>query len=608
MNLFEKLETIKLRFLDELDEIQKKEFSFDPNLSIDEYIDIVKDMDFDIEDLKDLIDRKIDAIRKKAYKKAAKKDFQSNVIVTFEEDFRLIIIRDYVNSLIQKNNAIIKEETRPVRNKIRNIDKIVSMLNEPYKNIKKESVFYRLKDLNLEESEYKEFDKLINDYLEEKNNKELELSKKLNSLIEEKKKAEIKEDEIIVQDEPHDKLSINNIDKIEDVIDKYDNLLPFFLNTDSIKNVFNYNEIKQVIDLNYNELDSEMYYNAFISILYLIDKSSNDVEVLNFKKDLIILSKKYERALKLKDLSNNIKLIWKTKTVDDFLAKKLFDIQDSVEKYINSNINDDSIDSFIENIKINIYKEFNNIDNIESIKGKNFIKSFILFDSQVNEDGELVPYIISDLDSNNRRNLIDDSIDKNKLFTNGYIDFNELINDLMIYGKPSTVIDNNEYISKLIRPVYKRFSKYDPVTTNHDNTTGMIRMRPNISSYVRFIDEKIVLLPNTRKFIQVKELLENKFDNLEIDSNKPFNLYINVLTSFKKKDDSIYITCINRQNKSYFRDFTDSFSKIDEFNDEQLEFLDEMIELSIKTFNDLKNINSNFDFEVIKKITDKRTY
>ena len=41
MNLFEKLETIKLRFLDELDEIQKKEFSFDPNLSIDEYIDIV---------------------------------------------------------------------------------------------------------------------------------------------------------------------------------------------------------------------------------------------------------------------------------------------------------------------------------------------------------------------------------------------------------------------------------------------------------------------------------------------------------------------------------------------------------------------------------------
>ena len=136
------------------------------------------------------------------------------------------------------------------------------------------------------------------------------------------------------------------------------------------------------------------------------------------------------------------------------------------------------------------------------------------------------------------------------------------------------------------------------------NATGMYRIRPKIMSYVRFIDEEFRFKPNTEKFNQIIGLLEEKIPNIQIDKNQPFSLYINYLDAFKKIDTDSYSTAENRQEKSILRQIL----KKEKFEKKDLYELSDVIDKTLNAYEQLKEINSNFEFKIIDKITQENVY
>ena len=530
-------------------------------------------------------------------------------IKTDDEDKARNIIRESIierseraatkalNDIIDKKNAVIISKKKDIKNNVKRLRDVLTELNKEkvdiqrcIKRISESTIDPRIKDELIEQ---------VNIYSIDKNKKFEKKRKEEERIRLEKAKKEQKKEVVEEKIVEFKLFDINNYDYIKDIIKKYENLFPNSLFQLKIEENFERNDIIEILQLSYSEIDDDLFSMAFVTLLAKIDKMNNSESISLYTNIMEALCKKYLLLCNYNNVASELKKIYQYKLDDD--DKIIVNwMRNSLEEAKNKNYSEIEV----KNILNNIYEKIHEIKSKklnESLDSNNEIelKSFILFDYYLDENNNKQTFITTDLDDNNNRSLIDNSIDKSKVKINGYDDFNELIDDLLLYGKPKTTLNSNDKVEKFIRPVYYTNSSYEIINTSSKNTTGMYRIRPKVVSYTRFIDEQIILIPNTNKFNIITKLLESKLNNVKIDKNKTFSIYLNYVNSFKRDDTDAYKIAINRQKRSKLKELL----KKEEYSKDELEELSNIIDITLNSYKELENINNNFNFKAIHKIT-----
>ena len=512
---------------------------------------------------------------------------------------------DVINERIAKENEELKKSKNEVRSSIHKLEDLKNELKKSKIDLEKLLQLSERIEINNREDLKQAliyYGTTKNQKYEEEKKKKEEEKRKLE---EEKKKLEeiSKEKEEIVEEKLFD---IKNYDYIKELIIEYESILPNSVYNTKIEEVFSDNkDLIDILKIHYSELDDELFKEAFISLLSKIDKSRNKETIEIYTGNLIDLCKKFELKNNVDFIEEQIKALFSLDKLNANDTKELTNLQNNA-KYIkeNTKLSDEEINVLLNNMFSEIHKIKSNklqekLDESEKVE----IKSFILFNYKINEKKQKVPYIITDLDENSTKCQIDKSIDRSKLDINGYIDFDNLIDELLNYGK-LLIIDKTDKLDKYICPVYHRDNSHSSINKSMKKATGMYRTRPKIMSNVRFIDEEFRFKPNTEKFNQIIGLLEEKIPNIQIDKNQPFSLYINYLDAFKKIDTDSYSTAENRQEKSILRQIL----KKEKFEKKDLYELSDVIDKTLNAYEQLKEINSNFEFKIIDKITQENVY
>lgn len=227
-------------------------------------------------------------------------------------------------------------------------------------------------------------------------------------------------------------------------------------------------------------------------------------------------------------------------------------------------------------------------------KEKINLKGFVLFDIDENN----TPYVLDDLNPMNN-DMIDKGIETGDL-SSGFVDYSNLINDLLLFGKPGIMKDEMPaFIGKILDKVY-----YNPDNRNHP--TGMVRIRPLRNSVVRFIEQRIILSSGTEIHKQVCDIIGEILPSTNISLTDDFVIYINYASALKRDDGDVYNTAINRfDGGSVLRKLFDS-SK-DRLSDSECDLLRDIVKISVDTYYKLGDINPNLRFDVIKEIGGKKT-
>ena len=502
-----------------------------------------------------------------------------------------------VNDVINKKNDKINLKKRIIKNDIKKFRDVLNELNNDHVDIQR--CIKKISDTTIDPRIKDELIEKVNIYSVDKN-KKFEKKRKEEERIRLEKAKKEQEKEVVEEKIVEFKLfDINNYDYIKEIIKKYENLFPNSLFQLKIEENFERNDIIEILQLSYSEIDDDLFSMAFVTLLAKIDKMSNFESISLYTNIMEALCKKYSLLCNYNNVAAELKKIHQYKLDDD--DKIIVNwMKNSLEEAKNKCYSEMEV----KNILNNIYEKIHEIKSKklnESLDSNNEIelKSFILFDYYLDENNNKQTFITTDLEENNNRSLIDNSIDKSKIKINGYDDFNELIDDLLLYGKPKTTLNSNDKVEKFIRPVYYTNSSYEIINTSSKNTTGMYRIRPKVVSYTRFIDEQIMLIPNTNKFNIITKLLESKLNNVKIDKNKTFSIYLNYVNSFKRDDTDAYKIAINRQKRSKLKELL----KKEEYNKDELEELSNIIDITLNSYKELENINNNFNFKTIHKIT-----
>ena len=230
---------------------------------------------------------------------------------------------------------------------------------------------------------------------------------------------------------------------------------------------------------------------------------------------------------------------------------------------------------------------------------KVILNGFVLCD--FNNDGK--PYLLDDLDQKSK--MIDRSIELNKL-KKGFDSYSKLINELFLIGNTEK-LDNNDSqgynTDRLNEPVY-----YDPKNRTHENETGMYRLKYDRNGVERFIEQRIVLHHGSKIHLQVMEIINEVLPDVEFDTSKDFNLYINFASAMKLSDTDMYSTAINRyKNRSPLYNLFIANKNKEELSLQECKLLREMINMSLNAFLELENINPNLHFDIIKQIGGVKT-
>ena len=505
-----------------------------------------------------------------------------------------------LNKKIDEQNRKIKEEKNTYKREIEKIKKIIELLQKEV--IDPMEVYQLLRETTLSNSIKADYMKDISVYAEIKNKEYVEKLKKKNEekerLEQERKKAEeLKK----LNEKPKEETKINNSEYIEAIIEKYGDLFPQSISEMNFEEIFNDTDLKQLLDSYFIDIDDDVFNCVMGTLLSKLIKATEKDKIDEILKDIDKLCKKCELLSKLNDLENLIKDIYARFNVTGDEVILLSKIQNEIAKVKNNNFDENKVGEVIDETYTKIYEirkqkyiKFINSDD------KLTIKSFVLFDYQKTKSKKTVPYVLYDLDEKNSENYIDESINKEKIVSNGYNDFNDLIDELLIYGAPQITLQKNDKLNKLIRPIYYHDSVYDNIKSSMKNATGMFRIRPRLTSYVRFIDEKVVFAPKTEKMKQIKELLESRLPNIRIDENRSFILFINYLDAFKLKDTDSYTTSQKRREISELRRILHNNN--DKFTDEELYKIGKAIDMTLEAYQALKNMNGNFNFNTVDKL------
>lgn len=266
------------------------------------------------------------------------------------------------------------------------------------------------------------------------------------------------------------------------------------------------------------------------------------------------------------------------------LNAKVLEMIDYVSQYGKTQELDEKI-KFLNN-EISKYK----LDEPKSEKIN--LKGFVLFDFDENNQ----PYVINDLNPNNKNCLIDNGVLLNKI-NSGYEDYNDLMSDLLIYGTPRILKDQTPYfVDKILDTIF-----YDKVNRNHP--TGMVRIRPLRSSLVRFSAQKIVLHPGTEIYKQVVNMIQEILPNVRIEESEEFSLYINFSSAIKVADVDSYSETINRYSRRspLYKLLLEHPDKT-RLTDEECEMLRDIVNMSLNTYDELEKVNSRLSFDIVKQL------
>ena len=554
----------------------------------------------DIEEIRSKIVEKVkkQIIRKgvKEYKKFTQYENAEQMIRTeLNKQFASIL-----NKKVEEDNDKIKLIINSNRTNAGKLKDVKALIQKEKIDIEKAITL--ISETNLSDEDKTELIKYVTNYATYVNKKYEEKIKEKEKLEKSKKETEIKQEEL-----PLEKLfDIKNYEEIRNIIDKYEIIFPNKIMNSEIKEYFDMHDLVEVTTrYNYFDLDDDLFSESFLTLLSKIDKSSNKDDINVYKNILEKLCIKFELLISVNTISEQLKNLYSMSKLSEDNNQRLFIMQRSINEITtNKKYTDIEVQNVLNNIEENIRKVKSDLLKNELNDDKLAIKSFILFDYYLDDDKIKKTYILTDLDDKNNKTMIDNSLDRSKIKINGYNDFNDLIDDLIINGDPSILKDKNDKLNKLIKPVYYTQNAHQIIKSKMDNATGMYRIRPTLTSFVRFIDEKIQIDNNSSNFEIIVNILESKLENVQINRNEPFILYINYLDAFKASDTEAYRISIKRQEKSKLRELL----KKDKLDENDLKELTDIIDKTIDSFKKLKEINSNFDFKTIDKITNTNTY
>ena len=514
----------------------------------------------------------------------------------FEELARKSVTR-LINNQVDEENRKLKEMRNSYKREIEKVKKIIDLLKK--RPIKTNEIYEILKQTTLTSSIKADYMKDISAYAEIKN-KEYEEEKKrkeeLKRQEEEKKKREEEEKVIEVKEE-----KIPNYEYVESVLQKYSDLILQNIDEIKLEGFFSESDIKQILEFYFVDLDDDIFNCTIETLLFNITQKTTEEEIQSVLKDIDTLCKKYELLTNLNELDNLIKDLYSRFNLSGDEVALLSTIQNEINKIKNNKFDENKVGEVIDETYAKIYNirkqkflkyVINNDDKLST-------KAFVLFD--YNKKTQM-PYVLNDLNEKSPENQIDESIKREKIVSNGYNDFNDLIDDLILYGAPGITLQKNDKLNKIIRPVYYHENQYDIIKSSMKNSTGMFRIKPRLTSYVRFMDEKVVYAPNTPKMKQIKELLESRLPNISIDSSRSFMLFINYLDAFKVKELDSYSTSLKRKEISELQKILKT--KEDKYTDEELYKIGKAIDMTLDAYQSLKEINSNFRFNTVDKLLD----
>ncbi|MBR3116862.1 MAG: hypothetical protein IKF36_03195 [Bacilli bacterium] len=523
-------------------------------------------------------------------------------------DTSLLFSEYIINECIEQENLKRREEIKKISSKIKKINKVIELLNCNPNNVNFKFIKSTLIECDFEEERVDAFWMIQIELFVEKKKliMEEELVKKM--LEEQRKKEQLKKQEVKIEEDEVEELDkeeefilkINNFDLVKDVFNKNKSLFPDRLYETNFQEGFSKPDLVQTLDLDAIDFEEDYFIYSLIGTFNLLNdaKSATAIEIINSHIDFF--SRKYELYLNIISLQEDCQNTWRIfKDIDDKTAIKLTNIQDMINELKTRKFMNEEETNIIHNISQQLHSIKKDIlfGNIKT-GSKLPIKGFVLFDYDKNGKENKNTYITTDLDINSTKNLIDNSINGSRLLS-GYNDFCELIDDILLFGKPKILLENTDKLARLVSPVY-RPTKSGRIVRSLKYATGMLRIRPTRVSFVRFIDEKVEIMPNTKKMIQIKELLTSKYPGIEINESSPFTIYLNMSSGFKYDDFDAYNVPINRQESSELRVVLKN--KKDIYDANELKIISEAIDMSMKTYSDLESISENFDFNIPRKI------
>ena len=494
-----------------------------------------------------------------------------------------------LNQPIRKKNQAAREKKKAYKKQINEISNIINTLNSnviysdeiPSLLDKIELI---LTDVGMNENEKSMLMSDISNYLNQKKQEYVE-------------REDEEQEEYDIEEEKDDRLfKINNYEYITEILKNYANTFPQEIYEIDIGNHSSKEEINNVLQNSFSDLDDGQFSLYFLYILSLIDKETKEEKIKYFAEQLdqlcsmYALLSEYDMLKKEIDDVSSLKVSPADEKILDNFKERLNKMNNklySVKELFNSL---GPMHMVLHNMKRNILSE--KIQEQDRLP----IKTFILFDYEKTKGGQIVPYILSDFNPDSTKCTIDESLDQAKIITNGYYDFNELVDDLVIYGKPRVLLEPMDRAEKIEKPVYFTPKKRKKITKDLVKT-GMYRLRPNISSYVRFIEEKVNYSPSNPNFQPMVDLLESKL-NISIDRNEDFVIFINFVDSFKCADVSSYSTAIKRQRRSELKELL----KKEMYTDDDLEQISSVIDSTLAAYKQLQTMNENFKFQTIRKM------
>ena len=513
-------------------------------------------------------------------------------------DVALKVIVDLANIDIEAYNKAIVEVKSNYRKIIKKLGQVVTIMKSSRIDMDEiNSIFDELisligEDDPLLKASIHGIVKGIEEYKEVKDAEEAERKR----LLELSRQEEHKQEEII--EEPKKLIVMNNYELVEPVLLDNMDIIDSFIGCLELKDTFTFDEIVTFISWPFYSFEITDLKLIISSILFKINNESNTNTINGLVNCLSNILTKIDLCNTYSELVEKSKSICNTKGLTEDDINIIQSVQSSLNNIFELNSNDegfytlfDEYDNSLNNI---IRKQY---DSNATDNEKISIKGFVLFDYKKDESENLKPYILNDLNQNDKNNYIEESIPKDKLISNGFEDFNDIIDDIIIMGDPGAFYHLDDKISRLLRPVYNSSGSHSNFKSTASNSTGLFRIRPRLRSHLRFIDEKIYVQKGTKKYDQIKELLESKLDNLSIEGD--FNIYINYLSAIKEYDTEPYLTCIKRRSQSVLGDL---LSK-DELSQEDILELDKAIDATIDAYKELQGINDSFKFKTIDKMS-----
>jgi len=339
-------------------------------------------------------------------------------------------------------------------------------------------------------------------------------------------------------------------------------------------------------------------------------KDSIDLEYQNILNSISNLSERINLINEIDRYNSKIRDIFvdgkNTMLLNEEISNLLVFIQDKLLDFKKEIRNNDLTDEILLEIK-SYFDKINEIElslktPVELPKEENekvVLNGFVLCD--FNKDNK--PYVLSDLDLSSK--MIDKTIEPNKL-KKGFDSYSKLVNDLFLLGNTEK-LDNNDSqgfnMDKLNEPVYR-----DPRNRTQENKTEMYRIKYDRNGVERFIEQRIVLHHGTKIYQQVVEIIKRILPDVEFDSSKDFNLYINFASLMKLTEVDGYGDAIKRYDRCspLYKLFIEDKNK-EELTDGECELLKDIVNMSLDAFLELEKLNPNLHFDVIKQIGGVKT-